>query len=119
MKKSLLLVTTLLISLFVLVGCESKDNELVGTWKGHSNEIEEQFQTKVTFIFENEGKVTYISDYGTNVVGKYKIKDGNTVTIDVSAWDKAKEFKFKIYDGKMDLIAQDDHSQSYVGLEED
>jgi hypothetical protein len=115
MKTKVLLLITLCATLFLFTGCGKKENELIGKWEGHTNEVEESLQMKASFEFESEGKVTYINDYGSNVVGSYKIVD-NTVTIEVSSWDKPKEYKFKIEDGKLDLIAQD-NSQSYVGLE--
>ncbi len=116
MKKKVLLLVTLFATVLLFAGCGKKENDLIGKWEGHTNEVDEIYQMQVTFEFESEGKVTYINSYGSNVVGKYTIND-NTVVIEVSDWDKAKEFKYKIEDGKLDLIAQDDYSQSYVGLE--
>ena len=116
MKKKLLLMVTLFATVLLFAGCGKKENELIGKWEGHSNEVEEAYQMEASFEFESEGKVTYINSYGTNTVGTYKIND-NTVIIEVSAWDKPKEYKFKIEDGKLDLIAQDNYSPSYVGLE--
>lgn len=117
MKKRSLIILTLFISLFLFVGCGKKENELIGTWEGHSNEVEEQYQMGATFIFETDGKVTYKNSYGTNATGKYVIKEDHIVSIEVSAWDKAKEYKYKIEDGKLSLTAQDQYSPSYVGLE--
>ena len=116
MKTKVLLIITLFATLFLFTGCGKKENELIGKWEGHTNEVEVAYQMQASFEFESEGKVTYIDDYGTNAVGTYKITD-NTVVIEVSAWDKPKEFKFKIEDGKLDLIAQDNYSRSYVELE--
>ena len=118
MKKKYLLLIALFVSVLVVTGCGKKENELIGTWSGHSNEVSEEYQMEATFIFESEGKVTYKNSYGTNTTGTYKIKD-NIVTIEVSAWDKAKEYKFKIDGDKLDLIAQDDYSPSYEGLEKE
>ena len=116
MKKKYLLVLSLFVSLFLFAGCGKNDNELVGKWEGHTYAAEEEYQISTTFEFENGGKVTYINGYGTNATGKYTVS-GNTVVIEVSAWDKPKEYKFKIEDNKLDLTAQDDYSPSYVGLE--
>ena len=116
MKTKVFLLISLFATLFLFAGCGKKENVLIGKWEGHTNEVEKEFQMEASFEFESEGKVTYINSYGTNAVGTYKISD-NIVTIELSAWEKPKEYKFKIEDGKLDLIAQDNYSPSYVGLE--
>ena len=116
MKKKYLLTIILFLSIIFVVGCGKDDNELVGRWEGHTYAADVEYQVDTTFIFENGGKVTYINGYGTNVVGKYEVS-GNTVIIEVSSWDKPKEYKFKVDGDKLDMTAQDDYSPSYVGLE--
>ena len=107
--KKYLITLCLVFSLFILVGCGSK-NELVGTWEGETND-----GLKTTFIFESGKTVKYDNEYGFDSEGTYEIKD-DIVTIKLDSWDASKEYKFEVKDGKLTLTAQDAYSPSYKDM---
>ena len=111
MKKSILLLTVLFVSLFVLVGCGSS-NELVGTWKGLTDGESRDMQIETTFEFKSNNDVNYENEYGIKSSGTYEIKD-DIVTIKLDTWDQAKEYKFEVKDKKLSLTATDIYSPSY------
>lgn len=109
MKKIVICLVTLL-SIVLITGCGSKTNELVGTWKGATND-----GLKTTFTFKKNGDVKYDNEYGFTSEGTYEIKD-EIVTISLKSWDAAKKYKFEIKDKKLSLTAQDKYSPSYTDL---
>ena len=112
MKKKLLLVSLLFVSLFVFVGCGSS-NELVGTWKGLDDAESRDMQMETTFVFESNGNVTYSNEYGITGTGTYEINE-NKVTIEMDIWSKV--YEFKVDGDKLSLIATDAYSPSYSEL---
>ncbi len=108
--KKYLLTLVLVLSVFVLVGCGSK-NELEGTWEGAT---EDGMQT--TFTFKSGDAVHYENEYGIKSDGTYEIKD-DVVTIKLDTWDAAIDYKYEIKDGKLTLTAQNKYSPSYTDME--
>ena len=108
MKKTIICLVTIF-SLLVITGC-SKSNNLVGTWKGNTND-----GLKTTFKFEKNGNVKYENEYGFASDGTYKI-DGDTVTITLKSWNESKKYEFKIKDKKLSLTATDKYSPSYKDM---
>ena len=107
--KKIVLYFSLILAVFVLVGC-GKKNELEGTWKGATND-----GLEVTIVFKSGGEMTYATEFMSESKGTYEVKD-DIVTINVEAWSQAKEYKYEIKDGKLNLTAQDEYSPSYTGL---
>ncbi len=90
MKKKYLLIVTVFLSLFLLVGCGGKDNALVGEWKGLTDGESRDMQMETTFNFKSNGDVEYSNEFGINSTGTYEIKD-DIVTIKLESWESAKE----------------------------
>ena len=112
MKKKYLLIVTVFLSLFLLVGCGGKDNALVGEWKGLTDGESRDMQIETTFNFKSNGDVEYSNEFGINSTGTYEIKD-DIVTIKLESWESAKDYKFEVKDDKLSLTAQDVYSPSY------
>ena len=112
MKKKYLLILTLFVSLFVLVGCGGKDNALVGKWQGYSDDGKEYGEQEAIFEFKSDDTVSFVSGYGIEGNGTYEIKE-DIVSIKLDSWEKAKDYKFEVKDNKLSLKAQDEYSPSY------
>ena len=92
MKKKLLLISVLFVSLFVFAGCGGSDNELVGTWKGLTDGESRDMQIETTFTFKSGGDVVYSNEFGLESIGTYE---------------------FKVDKEKLSLTATDVYSPSY------
>ena len=109
MKKIIICLVALL-SLVLITGCGSKKNELVGTWKGETND-----GLKTTLTFKKNGDIKYENEYGFDSEGTYEIED-EIVTINLKSWSETKKYKFEIKDKKLSLTAQDKYSPSYTDM---
>ena len=112
MKKKLLLISILFVSLFVFAGCGGSDNELVGTWKGLTDGESRDMQMETTFTFKSGGNVEYSNEFGIESTGTYEIKE-NKVDIKLESWDQTKTYEFKVDGDKLSLIVTDAYSPSY------
>ena len=113
MKKKILLVFVLFISIFVLVGCGKEKSELVGTWKGLTDGESRDNQIETTFVFNEDGTAEYSNEFGITSTGTYEI-DGNKVTIKLTVWEKV--YEFKITDNKLTLTTDDILSPTYTDM---
>ncbi len=79
MKKiALVLALAMIASCFcvLLTGCSGGDNEFIGTWR-------DGYYDDITYTFENGGKCTITNFYeNIRLECKYKITEGNKITID-------------------------------------
>ena len=107
--KRIIICLIALISIVVVTGC-GKTNDLVGTWKGETND-----GLKTTFTFTKGNDVKYENEYGIKSEGTYEIED-DIVTINLKSWNEDKKYKFEIKDKKLTLTAQDKYSPSYTDM---
>lgn len=109
MKK--ILVSLVLVSLVFITGCGSKNNELLGTWDGVTDD-----NLATTFKFEKNGKISYNNGFGISSDGTYKI-NGENVTIKLKNWSKEKVYKFEVKENKLSLTSvNNDGSPNYKNM---
>ncbi|MBR3523489.1 MAG: hypothetical protein IKN87_02250 [Bacilli bacterium] len=108
--KKIVLSLVVVLSVVLLVGCGKKNDQLIGSWKG---ETEDGLVT--TFTFEKDNKVKYDNEYGFSSEGTYK-KEDKYIYINLESWTEEKKYEYTLKDDKLDLKATDLYSPSYKGM---
>jgi hypothetical protein len=111
--KSIMLVLATVMALMIVLsmtacggGGGGGGDELKGTWTGRSEDME------VTWIFDGKGGCKMENEFGFKDEGTYELS-GNAITIDLSKWDEALGYTYKIDGSHMSLVADESIRPSY------
>ncbi len=110
--KSIMLVLATVMALMIVLsmtacgGGGGGGDELKGTWTGRSEDME------VTWIFDGKGGCKMENEFGFKDEGTYELS-GNAITIELSKWDEALGYTYKIDGSHMSLVAVDSIRPSY------
>lgn len=98
MKKIFISLITICM-IFIITGCGKKD-PLIGTWEGKNND-----GRNTIFTFKKDNKINF--DNGlVKLDGTYSTK-GDTLTIKIEAWQKDRNYIFKIENNTLNLTPKD------------
>jgi hypothetical protein len=110
--KSIMLVLATVMALMIVLsmtacgGGGGGGDELKGTWTGRSQDME------VTWIFDGKGGCKMENEFGFKDEGTYELS-GNAITIELSIWDEALGYTYKIDGSHMSLVADESIRPSY------
>ncbi len=110
--KSIMLVLATVMALMIVLsmtacgGGGGGGDELKGTWAGRSQDME------ATWIFDGKGGCKMENEFGFKDEGTYELS-GNAITIELSKWDEALGYTYKIDGSHMSLVADESIRPSY------